>query len=83
MLLAEDGDHLRLADFGTAKNTSQISKNLTRDYANGNMILSNPSSYSRGTEGYRAPEIEKEEVYDGKADVFSLGRSIWEMIHTM
>lgn len=33
-----------------------------------------------GTSGYAAPEVTKEQPYDGRADVFSLGATAYELV---
>jgi len=58
----------KLADFGTASNATSKRLNTTR--------------YSRGTAGYRAPEIMDMAApkFDNKADIFAFGCIIYELV---
>jgi serine/threonine protein kinase len=58
----------KLADFGTASDATSKQLNTTR--------------YSRGTTGYRSPEIldMKEAKYNNRTDIFALGCIVYEIV---
>ena len=74
MLLDASREHLKISDLGIAKvdpiNTP-TKFNFTQQ-----------TTY-QGTQGYMAPEIRDDNVikYTTQVDVFSLGRSVWNMIY--
>src|SRR5271169_1629736 len=68
VLYSEKDQCWKIADFGTASRPTSKRLNTTR--------------YSRGTAGYRAPEIldTKEAKYNNKADIFAFGCIIYEIV---
>lgn len=62
------GDHTTILDFGIAQSLQDTDTRLTRD---GQVI---------GTPGYMAPEQSLSKVLDGRADQYSLGVIIYEML---
>ena len=68
MLFSYRDDCWKIADFGTASKATSIRLNTTR--------------YSRGTTGYRAPEIlvEVKPRYNNKVDIFSFGCIVYEIV---
>ena len=75
MLLNENKKILKISDLGTAKtpsNGGQLNNNSNGEY---------DCTFEHGTPGYRAPEITNEEKYTNSIDVFSLGRSLWQLLY--
>ena len=75
MLLNENKKILKISDLGTAKtpsNGGQLSNNFNGEQK---------STFEHGTPGYQAPEIANGEKYTNKVDVFSLGRSLWQLLY--
>jgi serine/threonine protein kinase len=64
MLVFGDGRHIKLCDFGTARDLS-VTVDMTK---------------SIGTIRYMAPEMLRGEKYTFKCDIFSYGIVLWEMI---
>ena len=61
--------HALVADFGIAKALSRTDfETLTR------------TGYSMGTPRYMSPEQERGEIVDGRADIYALGRVLYEML---
>lgn len=67
VLYSEQYKCWKIADFGTASSATSKRLNTTR--------------YSRGTAGYRAPEIlVRDPKYSNKVDIFALGCIIYELV---
>ncbi len=65
---------MKILDFGVAKRFAGADpKEATRSLAS--MTFS-----TSGTPGYMAPEVLQQKVYDGRADLFSLGLVFYEML---
>lgn len=65
VLLSDNDQCWKLADFGTASQATSKRLNTTRD--------------GRGTQGYRAPEIFKAR-YNKRSDIFALGCIVYEVV---
>lgn len=75
MLLDATGEILKISDLGIAKNLANgMSSNKT-------IHRKQSSTFEYGTLGYQAPEINDGEKYTNSVDVFSLGRSLWQLLH--
>ena len=72
---APDGDQIRVLDFGIAKVSSAESQQLMGDdrplTLQGDVL---------GTVGYMAPEQAMGQIIDRRADLYSLGVLLWEML---
>jgi serine/threonine protein kinase len=68
VLFSEKDKCWKIADFGTASRATSKRLNTTR--------------YSRGTAGYRSPEIlhMQDAKYNNKADIFALGCIVYEIV---
>jgi len=65
-LLVTDDGHLKIIDFGVAKT-------LTGEHATS-------SGYAKGKLGYMSPEALRATNVDGRADLFSVGVVMWELL---
>ncbi|XP_075257902.1 uncharacterized protein LOC142349931 [Convolutriloba macropyga] len=68
-ILRDSGGNVKLADFGCAKLLTDFMKHS-----------SGPKSNITGSPYWMAPEVILSQTYDGKADIWSLGCTIVEMI---
>jgi serine/threonine protein kinase/tetratricopeptide (TPR) repeat protein len=73
-IMLAGGQRVKILDFGVAKRFAGADpKEATRSLAS--MTFS-----TSGTPGYMAPEVLQQKVYDGRADLFSLGLVFYEML---
>jgi serine/threonine-protein kinase len=73
-IMLAGGQRVKILDFGVAKRFAVSDpKEATRSLAS--MTIS-----TSGTPGYMAPEVLQQKVYDGRADLFSLGLVFYEML---
>ena len=79
IFLKFEGDNIipKLGDFGISRSYNDANKNEAEDklYYTSNYLFTN----QMGTFHYMAPEILKEEKYDYKCDLFSLGVTLYEL----
>ena len=67
-ILVGDADEVKLLDFGLASATHEVSQRLTKT---GHLV---------GTPHYMAPELIRSEEVDGRADLYSFGIVMYEML---
>ena len=73
-IMLAGGQRVKILDFGIAKRfAGSDPKEATQSLAS--MTIS-----TSGTPGYMAPEVLQQKVYDGRADLFSLGLVFYEML---
>jgi len=73
-IMLAGGQRVKILDFGVAKRFAGADpKEATRSQVS--MTIS-----TSGTPGYMAPEVLQQKVYDGRADLFSLGLVFYEML---
>jgi len=73
-IMLAGGQRVKILDFGVAKRfAGSDPKEATRSLASMTITTS-------GTPGYMAPEVLQQKVYDGRADLFSLGLVFYEML---
>ena len=73
-IMLTGGQRVKILDFGVAKRfAGSDAKEATQSLAS--MTFS-----TSGTPGYMAPEVLQQKVYDGRADLFSLGLVFYEML---
>ncbi len=75
-IMIEDGGHLKLLDFGIAKVEGAIDETTLT----GTDLLTRHDGAAPGTIAYMAPEQALGEPVDGRADIFSLGVILYEML---
>jgi serine/threonine-protein kinase len=73
-IMLAGGQRVKILDFGVAKRFAGADpKEATRS-------LESMTISTSGTPGYMAPEVLQQKVYDGRADLFSLGLVFYEML---
>jgi len=73
-IMLTGGQRVKILDFGVARRfAGSDPKEATQSLAS--MTIS-----TSGTPGYMAPEVLQQKVYDGRADLFSLGLVFYEML---
>jgi serine/threonine-protein kinase len=78
IFVTEDG-HAKVLDFGLAKLTEVARGPLSSESMSPTELLTDTGSVM-GTAGYMAPEQVRGEDVDPRADLFSLGCILWEMV---
>ncbi len=68
------GQRVKILDFGVAKRFAGA------DPAEATQSLASMTISTSGTPGYMAPEVLQQKIYDGRADLFSLGLVFYEML---
>ncbi len=68
------GQRVKILDFGVAKRFAGA------DPTEATQSLASMTISTSGTPGYMAPEVLQQKIYDGRADLFSLGLVFYEML---
>jgi serine/threonine-protein kinase len=73
-IMLANGQRVKILDFGIARRL------IGSDPAEATQSLLSITLSTSGTPGYMAPEVLQQKVYDGRADLFSLGLVFYEML---